>query len=179
MILPSLYGLLLRFRLSSVAMVSDVQKAFLNIGLQTNDRDVTHFLWIRYTKVGTLTNNMQVYRFCRILFGVISPFLLGTTITYHLKQIGIPLAKQVQQDVYVDSIITGIQTVSEAKTLYTETKQMFAAASMTLSEWASNSEKLMDSISVTDRADHSNIKVLGISWNVKNDILSTYTRFVW
>ena len=58
--------------------------------------------------------------------------------------------------------------VSEAKTLHTETKQMFAAASMNLHEWASNSEEIIDSIPVTDQADHSNIRVLGISWNVKN-----------
>ena len=40
-ILPSLFGLILRFRLNPIGIVSDVEKAFLNIGLQMNDRDVT------------------------------------------------------------------------------------------------------------------------------------------
>ena len=39
-ILPSLLGLLLRFRLSAIGIVSDVEKAFLNVGLQVHDRDV-------------------------------------------------------------------------------------------------------------------------------------------
>ena len=39
-ILPSLLGLLLRFRLFPIGIISDVGKAFLNIGLQVNDGDV-------------------------------------------------------------------------------------------------------------------------------------------
>ena len=64
--LPSLYGLLLRFRLSPIGIVSDVEKAFLNIGLQASDRDVTRFLWLKDTANKTITNNIQAYRFCRI-----------------------------------------------------------------------------------------------------------------
>ena len=68
-------------------------------------------------------------------------------------------------------MITGAQSLIEAKALYSETK-MFAAASMNLREWASNSVELMAFIPVADRADSTNLKVLGIQWNLGNDTLS-------
>ncbi|XP_073965185.1 uncharacterized protein [Choristoneura fumiferana] len=43
--LEDLTALLLKFRTKRVAIVADVEKAFLQIGLQEKDRDVTRFLW--------------------------------------------------------------------------------------------------------------------------------------
>ena len=40
-ILPDLYGLLLRFRMSPVGIIVDIKNAFLNVGLQVSDHDVT------------------------------------------------------------------------------------------------------------------------------------------
>ena len=172
-ILPSLFGLLLRFHLSPTGITSDVEKAFLNISLQISDRDVTRFLWLKDTTNKTVTNNVQAFRFCRVPFGVVSsPFLLGATIIYHLQKIDSSLAKQIQQNIYVDNLITGTRTLDEAKTLYREAKEVFATASMNLREWSSNSEELMSFIPASDRADHSILKVLGLSWNLKNDTLS-------
>ena len=167
-----MFGLLLRFRLSPIGIVSDVEKAFLNIGLQVHDRDVIRFLWLKDATNTSLTDNVQEYRFCRIPSGVVSsPFLLGATIAYHLRKIDNSLALKIQRDVYVDNIITGAQTITEAKGLYCDTKQMFATASMNLREWASNSEELMAFIPESDRADQTNLKVLGICWNLSNDTL--------
>ena len=45
--LNDLCGLLMRFRLRTVAIVADIEKAFLQIGLQPNQRDVTRFLWLK------------------------------------------------------------------------------------------------------------------------------------
>ena len=85
--LPDLCGLLLRFRCHPIAIIADVEKAFLNIGLQIQDRDVTRFLWLKDPKNPNPDGNLQIYRFCRIPFGVISsPFLLTATISYHLKK---------------------------------------------------------------------------------------------
>ena len=98
-----------------------------------------------------MTDYVQEYRFCRILFGVVSsPFLLGATIAYHSRKIDNLLALKIQCDVYVDNIITGAQTITEAKGLYCDKKQMFATASMNLREWVSNSEELMAFIQESD-----------------------------
>ena len=42
---PDLCGIFMRFRLKPVALLADVEKAFLQIGLAKTDRDVTRFLW--------------------------------------------------------------------------------------------------------------------------------------
>ena len=42
--LPDLCGLLIRFHTHTIAVAADVEKAFLSIGLQQKDRDVTRFL---------------------------------------------------------------------------------------------------------------------------------------
>ena len=46
-ILNDLCGLLMRFRLHQIAIVADIEKAFLQIGIQPNQRDVTRFLWLK------------------------------------------------------------------------------------------------------------------------------------
>jgi len=91
-----LCGLLLRFRLNAIAIVADLGKAFLSIGLQRQDRDVTRFLWLKDPRSMALEENLQVFRFCRILFGVVSsPFLLGATIAHYLNKSDNPLAASI------------------------------------------------------------------------------------
>ena len=117
-ILPSLYGLLLRFRLSPVGVIADIEKAFLNVGLQVQDRDATRFLWLRDSIKASTENNLQTYRFCRVLFGVISsPFLLAATISHHLQQTDTSIAKKLHRDIYVDNVITGTDTLNNAKSI--------------------------------------------------------------
>ena len=139
--LPDLSGLLLRFRLQLIAVVGDIEKAFLSIGLQAVDRDVTRFLWLKDPTNTNLENNTQVYRFCRVPFRVISsPFLLSATIKHHLQKSNGQFAKLIQRDMYMDNMITGTRAFEEVKMLHTEAKNIFATASMNLHEWASNSQ---------------------------------------
>ena len=43
---PKIFDILVRFRQYRVAVVTDIEKAFLNIGVEEIDRDVLRFLWI-------------------------------------------------------------------------------------------------------------------------------------
>ena len=60
-ILLNQYGLLIRFRIMLIGIVGDLEKAFLNVGLQTQDRDVTRFIWLKDPTRPNLENNIQVY----------------------------------------------------------------------------------------------------------------------
>ncbi|MCP3668095.1 MAG: hypothetical protein GY696_37330 [Gammaproteobacteria bacterium] len=80
-ILADLLGLLLRLRLHRIVILADIEKAFLQVGLKSSERDVTRFFWLVNAKLNTLENNLQVYRFARVPFGMISsPFLLSATV---------------------------------------------------------------------------------------------------
>ena len=40
-------GILLRFRQYPIVMLADIEKAFLQVGIQEKERDVTRFLWFK------------------------------------------------------------------------------------------------------------------------------------
>ena len=46
-LLPDLCHILIRMRVGKIAIVSDIEKAFLQVGLQETEKDVTRFLWFR------------------------------------------------------------------------------------------------------------------------------------
>ncbi|XP_070571138.1 uncharacterized protein [Ptychodera flava] len=145
--LKDLCGLLLRFRLNKVAMVADIEKAFLQVGLQAPDKDVTRFFWLKDCKIPRVDGNLQTYRFCRIPFGVISsPFLLAAKVDHHLKKDGSQTAQKFRDNIYVDNVITGTDAPQFAYNFYTEAKKIFSNASMNFREWTSNSELLLNRI---------------------------------
>ncbi|VDH97053.1 Hypothetical predicted protein [Mytilus galloprovincialis] len=69
-ILNDLTTLLVRFRLNPVAIVTDIEKAFLHVGLHDEDRDVTRFLWLSDPK--DPRSHLTTYRFKSVLFGATS-----------------------------------------------------------------------------------------------------------
>ncbi|VDK55184.1 unnamed protein product, partial [Cylicostephanus goldi] len=45
LLLPDMVGILLRFRVPDIAVISDVEKSFLQVRLQEADRDATRCMW--------------------------------------------------------------------------------------------------------------------------------------
>lgn len=173
-LLHDLCGTLMRFRTHKIGIVSDIEKAFLQIALKTDQRDVTRFIWLKDTGNTSVDNdNLQEYRFCRVPFGVISsPFLLSATVEHHLDYYNSAISNQLKRDIYMDNVITGVNTVQQAEKLYKESKQMFDEANMNLREWMSNNKQVMDLISVKDKASGNSMKVLGMNWDIESDKLS-------
>ena len=65
---PDLCGLLLRFRLYSIILLANIEKAFLQLGIQPSDRDVTRFLWLKDIAKLEVDDNMVVYHFVEYLW---------------------------------------------------------------------------------------------------------------
>ena len=62
---------------------------------------------------------------------------------YHLKQYESAFAHNPRRNLYIENLITGVNTFSRAKILYAKAKDLFAAASMSLREWASIAKKIL------------------------------------
>ena len=74
--------ILLWFRTHRIAMVADIEKTFVMVSVQKEDRDFLRFLWVKDLKSDV--PEVTVLRFTRVVFGVSSsPFLLNATIKHH------------------------------------------------------------------------------------------------
>ena len=98
---PNMCNILLRFGVYPIAILADIEKAFLQIGVQEHDRDMTRFLWYTDpTKPEKIEGNLSIYRFCRVPFGIVcSPFLLEGTLRFHLKREGSCIAELINDNI--------------------------------------------------------------------------------
>lgn len=174
---PSMIGdlvaLFIQFRTHKIAITADVEKAFLQIELQTEDRDVTRFLWIKDIHKPLSTDNIIHMRFCRVPFGIIaSPFILTATLKYHVSQMDPELIPKIVDKCYVDNFVTGTNSTGEAIQLYKSTQRVFNGISMNMRDWISNDKTFLDTIPSEHKAKQTDkTKILGLVWNVEKDTL--------
>ena len=164
-LLPDLVSVLLRFRRWPVAVVADISKAFLQVGVAEADRDALRFL-----REG-LDGSMEHWRFRRVPFGLCcSPFLLNATIRVHLEKEGTDESFKILSDLYVDDLVSGCDTVEEACTFASESIRLLRKAGMSLEKWRSNAVGFAVEGQFPE-ANGSILSVLGISWNLETDVL--------
>ena len=168
-LIPSLVELLLRFRRWRVAVTADISKAFLQVGLRREDRDVHRFLW--YHSDG----RQRVMRFCRVTFGVnSSPFLLNATIRHHLSAYPPSRAiTEMSENFYVDDLVSGADSEEEARALLAEAQAVMADAGMTLAKYKSNCPLVFDKAhAASGSGAPESVKVLGVRWSPEEDAFS-------
>ena len=112
----SILDIVLRFHAYKVAIVADVEKAFLMVSVCKEDRDALLFLWVE--DVQKTPPVPVVMWFTRVVFGVsASPFLLNATINHHLEKYlnRYPdLINTLLRSIYVDDVTYGADGGSEA-----------------------------------------------------------------
>ena len=104
--LNDLSKILLRFRLNHFAITTDIEKALLHVGLCEEDRNVTHFLWLSHPS--DVRSQLS-------LFGArCSPFILNAILLKQLRKSENKTAKLLEQDLYVDNILSSISNKDNA-----------------------------------------------------------------
>ncbi|GFQ85907.1 uncharacterized protein TNCT_484771 [Trichonephila clavata] len=179
---PDLLELILKFRENPIAYTADIEKAFLQIELHEQDRDVARLFWTK-NLIDYDPKNLQVYRLTQVLFGLTSsPFMLAATIRYHLKKYKDKFpdtAKIVESSLNVDDFIRGQENVDKALQTSLESIEIFKEAGMSLRKWLTNSKELerfwienkvpVEEFNCLSDEEVVPLKVLGICWDKKED----------
>eukprot|EP00117_Sycon_ciliatum_P021255 scpid12026/ scgid6192/ len=160
-LLPSISGLLLRFREREIAMQADIRKAFFMVGLEEADRRYVRFLWPNEK------GEMTTYRLTRLPFGVnCSPFILTAILQHHLdaeaEQLDPKSREQLnhlRESLYVDDCVASASTPQEADEFRAQSVHSLSTVGMDLRKWR---------MSTDEAAEES--KVLGCTWTVTDEL---------
>ena len=170
--LNDMCSILLRFRTFTYGLSTDIEKAFLHVGLDKSNRDFTRFFWLSNPE--DPESKFQVYRFKTVLFGsTSSPFMLNATLHHHLANYNTPVAENMKENIYVDNVISGCNEEQNAVDYYGEARSIMKEAHFNLRSWSSNSPLLREQAARDGIADTKEIvNILGLKWNIFSDTLS-------
>ena len=168
-------AILLRFRLNKYAVSTDIEKAFLNVGLDIEDRDVTRFFWL--SKPTDPNSDLTTYRFKSVLFGATcSPFILNAVLSKHLNNHPFDFTEKLTKDLYVDNIVSSFESEEELLKYFKLVRSLFADGGFNLRSWASNSQLLQVLARTENVMDKDQlVKILGLRWDTASDTLGFVT----
>ncbi|XP_043472736.1 uncharacterized protein LOC122505291 [Leptopilina heterotoma] len=158
---------LLKFREHEIAVLADIRKAFLQIGVNDKDRDYLRFLWV-------IDEKLQIFRHKRVVFGLkYSPFLLGAVLKLHFSNLlqaakdskGLwsrEIIEKLSKSFYVDNCTTSVESEEELQSFITSAKKMMALGSFDLREWEHT----------RDASGKESTLVLGLLFNKMRDTIA-------
>lgn len=150
----NIFDIMLRFRSHRIALVGDIEKAFLMVHIAEEDKDALRFLWI--DDIDKAKPEVVVLRFARVVFGVSSsPFLLNATIKHHIdqyEQCDPNFTRKFLESIYVDDLTSGDSDVDRTFELYVKSKLRLKEAGFNLRKFVTNSEELRERIDKNERS---------------------------
>ena len=160
---------LINFRTGKYAFTSDLEKAFLQIIIRLEDRDLLRFLFPE-DPLNPLSV-IKVYRFKVVIFGAnCSPFLLAAVLTKHIQTFEAEFSDKLfkdslQRGLYVDNNNQTRNDPSQLIQLFHQHRELFAVAGMNLRSWRSDLPELNSLAKEQGVLEESvEVKVLGLLW---------------
>ncbi|GFS68225.1 integrase catalytic domain-containing protein [Trichonephila clavipes] len=132
-----------------------------DLEINPDQRKLQRILWRE-----NMDEPIKTFELSTVTYGTTSaPFLATRT----LKQLALdeagnfPLGSSVViSDMYIDDVLTGAETLLEAKELKNQLINIFAKGGMVLHKWCGNNTELIEVSENYDFSDSSEIKVLGV-----------------
>ncbi|KAL0810597.1 hypothetical protein ABMA28_010714 [Loxostege sticticalis] len=170
--------ILMRWRRHEICIVSDLVKMYRQVLVNKDHANFQRILW-RDHPIEPITH----YKLLTLTFGTAcAPYLAVKTLQRLAEdeQERWPIASQITKtDFYIDDLMTGCDTESQALQIYEEMSQLMTSGGFTLQKWTSNSKRLLQHIIVDNQSTKESnsvpiksdnmLKVLGVSWNRDTD----------
>ncbi|XP_054259448.1 uncharacterized protein LOC128984179 [Macrosteles quadrilineatus] len=171
--------ILLHFRIHNIVFTCDIRQMYLQILIKPSDQLFQLVLWR-----DNPSEDISTYKLTRVTFGVnSSPYLAIRTLHQLAEDEGkdFPEAANVlRTQTYVDDIVTGADTVDEAKNLQNQLIQLLNRGHFELRKWTSNSPELLQSLPDThkdspvflENTPDPHFSILGLHWSPDSDNFS-------
>ncbi|XP_028415653.1 uncharacterized protein LOC114539014 [Dendronephthya gigantea] len=181
----TLIGVMLRFRVETVAVTADIKRMFHQVHVIPEHRGVLCFLW---WPDGDITKASKTYQMLVHLFGAkSSPSVVG----YALRRTAKDNAEDhppevidaVLHDFYVDDLLKSYTTPDIAVSVSKKLENLLAKGGFKLTKWNSNSREVLEQFPPESRAPvvkDLNLKseealpvdhALGLRWDVQRDTI--------
>ncbi|KAK3895731.1 hypothetical protein Pcinc_000654 [Petrolisthes cinctipes] len=140
------------------------------------DKDLLRYLWWKegYFNSDPIDCGMRVHLFGAASSPGVATYALRKIADDHGSKYANEASQFVHRNFYVDDGVTSVSSISSACTLIAETQKLLAEGGCKCHKVMSNSQEVMNSIPIEDRApvkDSNLHKTLGILWNVETDKL--------
>ncbi|XP_008214147.2 uncharacterized protein LOC103317564 [Nasonia vitripennis] len=167
-----LITLLLRFRTHTYVILADIEKMYRQFLVRDSDRKYQKILWF-------VNDEIREFVLNTVTFGVAAAPFLAIRCLHQLaddEQERFPLAAKIlKRDMYVDNMLTGTNSVEEARSICTQMTQVLRTAGMNMRQWAANDPNILSDIESKnldanfDLSNDNTLKTLGIRWRAKTD----------
>ncbi|XP_076660003.1 uncharacterized protein LOC143363277 [Halictus rubicundus] len=168
-LLPNLADVLLKWRRHRFVFSADIEKMYRQILVHPEDRRWQRIVWRPAQREGIVD-----YELSTVTYGLACAPYLAIRCLHQLAQLEehrYPRGSQaVQRDIYMDDVLTGADSLPEARSKQQEIRELLMAGGFPLRKWAANSRELLEGLSPEERkgivewdspTSHS---VLGIRW---------------
>ena len=160
---PQLWDILIRARMSPYILPGDIEKAFLQVGIKTEDRDAFRCLF-------TMNGKEEQLRFQRVPFGTeASSFMLGATLMYHYGQYDSPelddTLNMLRENTYVHNLMGTGWNYESLQKFKIQSTAILADARFPVHKWESTLPELESEKMKNPSA------VLGLCWDKQKDTL--------
>ena len=165
-----MFGLLLRFRETPVAVSADFEGMFMQIGIKDEDQNALRFLW-------PTKNGIKQYQYTRLIFGAkcspsIAIFALHQTAADYCVTKPI-IAQLLHKSFYMDDIVHSFNTTHEARDSTTQLKSSLRQGGFNLTKFVSNTNDAICSIDGGEVSTYATVhRVLGVKWDTTDDTIS-------
>ncbi|XP_076295805.1 uncharacterized protein LOC143216540 [Lasioglossum baleicum] len=169
-----LLSLLLRFRMHTYVLTGDIEKMYRQFLVRPEDRAYQRILW------RNSNGEIETFELTTITFGLAPAPYLAIRCLHQLandEEGDFPEAAiRIKRDLYVDDLLTGTDSIEDAKTLQRQIITLLKRGGLNIRQWASNEPELLSGLNEElihpkILGDSTTMKTLGVSWDARRDTI--------